>query len=129
MRTTLKASLRGTALFLLVTFGFITVAAGTMAERFKFVYDIPGADKTGHFLLMGALSFAFIAGFAGARVRGRVLSVAACVTVLLLLVTLEEATQIFFPRRNFSLRDLGASFSGVLLFAWPAALISRRTPS
>lgn len=121
-----KASLRGTAILLLLAFGVLTVAATTMAESFMFIYDIPGADKTGHFLLMGALSFAFIAGFRGSHVRGRMLSAAACVVVLLVLITIEETSQIFMEARRFSLGDLAASFSGVLLFAWPAAALSRR---
>ena len=121
-----KTSLRGTAILLLLAFGVITVAATTMAESFMFIYDIPGADKTGHFLLMGALSFAFIAGFRGSHVRGRMLSAAACVVVLLVLITIEETSQIFMEARRFSLGDLAASFSGVLLFAWPAAALSRR---
>ena len=122
----MKASLRGTAIVLLVVFALVTVAASTMAERFKFIYDIPGADKTGHFVLMGALSFAFVAGFSGARVGGRVLSALACVALLLVLVVVEESTQVFFPARRFSLQDLGASVAGILVFAWPGAMLSRR---
>ena len=122
----MKASLRGTAILLLVAFGVITIAATTMAESFKFIYDIPGADKTGHFLLMGALSFAFVAGFRGSRIRGRMLSAAACVVLLLALITIEETAQIFMEARRFSLVDLVASFSGVLLFAWPAVTVSRK---
>lgn len=122
----MKASLRATAILLLVAFGVLTVAATTMAESFKFIYDIPGADKTGHFLFMGALSFAFVAGFRGSRIRGRVLSAAICVVLLLTLVTIEETAQIFMEARRFSFVDLGASFSGVLLFAWPAVALSRK---
>ena len=43
-----------------------------------FVYALPGQDTTGHFVLMGLLSFLVVTGFGDARFRGHRLGAIGC---------------------------------------------------
>ncbi len=118
--------MKGAATILLATVVAISIVASLRSELFLFVYSFPGGDKTGHFLLMGALSFSVVLGFSGLRLRGRAIGPLLCTGAVLLLVALEEVTQAFLPNRQVSLFDLLASYAGVILFALVASLVWRR---
>lgn len=86
----------------------IVIAAdrGTLPPFLARLYAFPNGDKVGHFLLMGALAFALMLGL---PTKSKPLGL----VVLGLAITLEEISQLFFPRRTFSLLDLGCSLLGV----------------
>ncbi|MDA8017163.1 MAG: VanZ family protein [Thermoanaerobaculia bacterium] len=118
------------ALFMVAAVVVITVIAnvGLGATAFAFVHDVPGADLTLHFGLYALLGLAVVAW-----IWERVLHPGwrlLCVSVLVLLVAVEELSQNFLASRNFSWLDLGSSLAGlltgVLISAW---WVSRRSDS
>jgi len=99
----------------------IIVAATVLASKHGLPTAIlrrPGADKIGHFLFLGGLSF-FAVGFFGRRRWWR--------TVLALgaLSIAEEISQRYFPARTFDLRDIAANLCGVVALGYCARA---RTP-
>ncbi len=93
---------------------------GGFAYVFSWWRSIPGADKIGHFLLMGG--FAFTLNLAlGLRqftfAQRRWLWGSAIVAVI---VSLEELSQAWVPSRTFDLVDLTFDFLGILFFGWLA---------
>jgi hypothetical protein len=102
----------------------IVFAAGTRPEYFFFIYQIPGADKTGHFLLMGTFSFLVNTACSGQRISIFSLKVLKGSLMVIGLVTLEELTQLFVITRTFSLLDLGADYFGIFLFGRLAKFFS-----
>lgn len=94
----------------------IVLAAGTRPDYFFFVYQIPGADKTGHFLLMGTFSFLVNIACSGQQISIWSIRCLKGTLIVVALVTLEELTQIFILTRTFSLLDLGADYAGIFLF-------------
>jgi hypothetical protein len=92
-----------------------------------FVNQIPGRDKTVHFVVMGL--FVAVVMFSVPERRARIGSfgIPATIPLVLVLVTLEELSQIWLAHRRFALDDLISSYAGVAAFgalAWLA--ISRR---
>ena len=101
----------------------IVVAAdrGVLPGVVQQLYAFPGGDKVGHFLLMGG--FALVATLALPRPvarAGLAASVPLGALVVLVLVTLEEASQARFPGRTLSALDLAASYAGIAAGAWAA---------
>jgi len=101
----------------------LTSGAATLISPgwFRLVRHLPGGDKTGHFLIMGTVSFLVTLAFASARIRGRRLGALGCVLMVGAVVTVDEFLQLLFPTRSFSLGDLLANWLGILSFgavAW-----------
>ena len=91
------------------------------------VYNYPAGDKAGHFVLFGGLTFLAALGF-GRRARPIAgLSLPVSTLVIVVLVTLEEASQAWFPGRTASVFDLLASYVGIAAGVAAANLIERRT--
>jgi VanZ family protein len=84
---------------------------------FSLIRAIPGGDKLGHFLLMGAFAFLLNLSLSNRRVKfvGRSLLVGSMVA--LALITIEEFSQRFIPYRTFDLLDLVADYAGVFVFS------------
>ena len=87
---------------------------------------LPGGDKTGHVLIMGALAASCVLAFAGRRLRGRTLRAPTILAMVAGAVTVDEFVQSAVPTRTFDWADLGASLVGVLVIGGGAALASRR---
>ena len=87
---------------------------------------LPGGDKTGHVLIMGALAALCVLAFAGRRLRGRTLRATTILAIVGLAVTVDEFVQAAVPSRTFDWADLGASLVGVLIIGGGAALSMRR---
>jgi polysaccharide biosynthesis protein VpsQ len=107
----------------------IVVAADreTLPLLLQRVYNYPAGDKAGHFVLFGGLAFLAALGF-GRRARPVAgMSVPVSTLVIVALVTLEEASQAWFPGRTASLFDLLASYAGIAAGVAAANLIARRT--
>ena len=89
-----------------------------LPELFYDLYDFPYGDKLGHFLLMGLVSFVLSWTALASHADPKPASVIWKVSLLVaFFVTLEEFAQRFFPRRTFSLLDLGFSYAGIALAA------------
>lgn len=83
--------------------------------------SVPGSDLLGHFFLMGAFSFVVNYALSDRRVRVGGMRVPLGSAVVAGLVLAEEFSQIFLPRRSFSLADLAADAAGIVFFGWLAA--------
>jgi VanZ family protein len=114
-----RAVLPATALFgLLIVLIIVAADAGRIPKSLERLYDFPGGDKAGHFLLFGILSYLLnrsaLTLFPGREPLRVVLSVSLILTVL---IGLEEWSQSLFPARTMSLIDLLASYTGVVVFS------------
>lgn len=87
---------------------------------------IPGGDKGGHVLVLGALAAACVLAFTGARVAGHRLGAAHVLALVALGAAADELAQAFIPSRSFDLADLAASLVGIAVLGGAAALLVRR---
>ncbi len=103
------------ALLFLVFILLIILAAdtGTMPAFIRAIYNFPGGDKAGHFILYGILAFLLARAFPRQFQVGT-LSIPIATLILLIFATLEEFSQSLFSTRSFDLFDLTCSFLGIL---------------
>jgi hypothetical protein len=111
-----------TSLFSFFIVGIVIAAnADRFPQFFKPLYDFPGGDKAGHFILFGVLSFLLnkstLILFPKLNPMGLVLIVSLLLSIL---IGLEEWSQSLFPSRTMSMVDLSFSYLGVLVFAFLA---------
>jgi VanZ family protein len=100
----------------------VVIVIGADTDHFpsllKPLYDFPGGDKAGHFILFGLLSFLLnksaLILFPKRKPARLILTVS---LLLAIVIGLEEWSQSLFPSRTRSLIDLSASYAGVLVFA------------
>jgi hypothetical protein len=90
--------------------------AGRLPSVLAIFYSFHYGDKAGHFLLMGLMNFLVVLSFPVRRSANLAQSSLACSLVVGALVTLEEASQVFFSTRTASLADLASSYAGIILF-------------
>ena len=114
-----KWLLLGTLLFFLLIIAIIIVAdADQFPDFIRRLYQFPGGDKAGHFILFGILSFLLnesaLTLFPKPNPARLVLTIS---LLLAIVIGLEEWSQALFPARTMSLTDLLASYTGVALFA------------
>ena len=103
-------------LFFLVLILIVIIAnLGLGHIYFPFVYNVPGLDKIGHFLLMGILSFLVNLLLECKRVSLNQLSILTGNLWVAILATLEELSQIFLVYRAFSVVDLVFDLGGIFL--------------
>lgn len=115
-----------TFLFALFIILIIVLADTGNLGILKLVNRIPYGDKAGHFMLYGILTllidltlfqaFPFQSPKRVAVISGLILA---------LLIGLEEFSQQYFAERTFSLRDLIASYLGVIFFSVMALRIKK----
>ena len=92
--------------------------AGKFPQPLKYLYDFPGGDKAGHFILFGVLSFLLDSSALVLFPRQNSVRLVLTISLLLsILIGLEEWSQALFPARTMSITDLIASYAGVTLFA------------
>ena len=107
--------------FLFIILVIVLADMGALPRIFSWVYDFPGGDKIGHFVLYGILTFLLDLAFFQSLPHSDWKRVAVMIgLVLALLIGLEEFSQKWFVRRTFSLLDLSFSYLGVLFFSWVA---------
>ena len=101
--------------------------SGTFPEVLTFYKRIAYGDTLGHFCLMG--TFAFLAVWAtrarSTNIAGFRMPIGAA--VVLIIVILEEFSQLLVSRRSFSLTDLAADVLGITILGWIATLLFRIT--
>ena len=116
-----------TAIVALALLGIVSAADRNVLPVYvQRLYAFPGGDKLGHAILFGGLTFVAALGF-GRRI-GPVAGWRVPVSALVIatLVTLEEATQAWFPSRTASVLDLLASYIGILMGVGAAELVRQR---
>jgi len=90
----------------------------------RLVNQIPYGDKVGHFILYGILTLLIdLTLFRSFPLQSPSLLAVKCGLILALLIGAEEFSQQFFASRTSSLRDLIASYLGVIFFSWLALRI------
>lgn len=100
--------------------GVIIVAANTdnLPSLVRRLNNFPGADKAGHFILFGILSFLLNRSALVLLPKRFPARLVLTVSLLLaILIGLEEWSQSLFPARTMSLTDLFAGYGGVSVFA------------
>jgi VanZ family protein len=111
----------------LVFVSFIVFCADRRLFRsmFGFITSHPGLDKVGHFVLIGGTAFLLnlALGLREWRCLGRGWLLGS--TVVAVVCTLEEISQLWFPSRTFDLFDLAADAAGILFFGWLARRVFR----
>lgn len=93
---------------------------------FKPLRMLPYGDKIGHFLLMGFFSFLLNLALNARTVSAWKFNYLLGSLIVLVVVTLEEFSQIYVRGRTFDLTDLVADFLGIFLFGELARFICRR---
>jgi VanZ family protein len=93
---------------------------------FRFIYHIPWGDKIGHFCLMGGFSFLLNLALRARTVKIRRVNLLLGSLIVLLVVTIEEFSQIFVRGRTFDLGDLAFDFAGIVLLGEAARWLIRR---
>ena len=105
----------------------ILANTGLLPRGIRQLYDFPYGDKVGHFLLMGLINFILNWTMLASRTDPQPATVIWKVSLLFaLIVTLEEFSQQFFPRRTFSLLDLSFSYLGITAAAFLAWKLKAR---
>ncbi len=105
----------------------ILADTGNLPRCLIMVYDFPGGDKLGHFILFGLLNF-FItrAALSAFPSRSPVLVAFSAGLILALFVAAEEYSQNFFRLRTPDMIDLLAGYTGMLIGGRVALKYSQR---
>ena len=97
-----------------------------MQYLFRPVRRLPYGDKIAHFLLMGMFSLVVNLVLKARTVRVWKFSYLLGSLIVLVIVTAEEFSQIFFRWRSVDWRDLAADWAGIVIFGEIARLVCRR---
>lgn len=105
------------ASFLVVT--VLLANQGALPDWLEAFKALPGGDKTCHFLLMGSMALLLNITLHQRRIKFAGLSFLLGSTIVLLVVTIEEFSQIWLPLRSFDWGDLLADYLGIaVLGSW-----------
>ena len=102
-----------TVFVLLVTSIVVAADKGDLPNLLSAFYSFPGGDKLGHVLLMGTMSFLVNFSLTAPPASLQLRKVVKASIVIVLLVTLEEISQLWFRTRTFSFADLSFSYLGI----------------
>ena len=117
--------LTGIYIFVLAMIVFLVDRSETQ-HLFRFIYNVPGADKIGHFCLMGLFSLLLNLAFSARTIKIWKINLPLGSLIVLFVVVIEEFSQIFVSGRTFDLGDLLFDFAGILMFGELARLIVNR---
>lgn len=84
------------------------------------VYDFPYGDKVGHIVLLGLVTFPATLGMLRVLSGDPMRITLWTVGVIAALITAEEVSQAFLPKRTLDPLDLAASYLGIVVAAWLA---------
>jgi VanZ family protein len=115
----------GVYIFVLAFIIFLADRKGTR-YLLNFVGSIPYGDKLGHFLLMGGFSFLLNLVLNARTFRIWKFSYLLGSLIVLVIVTIEELSQMFVAGRTFDWSDLVFDFLGIFIFGELARYICRR---
>ena len=94
---------------------------------FRFIRKIPYGDKIGHFMLMGMFSLVINLALTARSIRIWKLNYLLGSVIVLIVVSIEETSQIFVRGRNFDLVDLLADAAGIFVFGEIARFIIKKS--
>ena len=115
------------AVYILILAGIVVLADLRETQYlFKPIRRLPYGDKIGHFLLMGFFSLMLNLALKARTFRIWRINFLLGTLIVLVIVFIEEFSQIFIRGRSFDYRDLIADFSGILIFGELARLICRK---
>lgn len=122
---------RATALYI-----FLILLIIALANQGEYIYifrnlvsQIPYGDKWGHFCLMGLLAFFVNILIACDKFKVFGLSFLKGSAIILVIVTLEEVSQIWVINRSFELLDLTFDYLGIFVFGQLAWYLTRPKPA
>jgi len=99
---------------------------GALPPYLRLLKDLPYGDKVGHFILYGILTLLVdLALFRSLPNQSPKQITFMSGLILAVLIGLEEFSQRYFADRTFSLKDLAASYLGVIFFSWLALRMRR----
>jgi VanZ family protein len=93
---------------------------------FTFVELLPLGDKIGHFCLMGMFAFLVNLTFNAKTLKFWKFKYLLGSLIVLVIVTLEEFSQIFIRGRTFDLKDLIFDYAGIFIFGETARYICQK---
>jgi polysaccharide biosynthesis protein VpsQ len=117
------------AFFLILVAIIVAADRGRLPQSLRSIYAFPGGDKVGHFVLMGIFSFLVNMALPLRPAHKPWRSLWIGTVVILVAVTLEEASQGLFRTRTLSWADLGSSYAGILSFGYGAWILRTRKQS
>lgn len=113
-------------IYILIIILIIAMAdSGQYGYVFKIIYQIPYADKLGHFILIGLLALVVNLSLQGKKIQVFGYSVLQGSAIVAALVMLEELSQFFIANRTFDLGDLLFDFIGIFVFSYIATYALR----
>jgi VanZ family protein len=105
------------------------LAVAALADRgmippwIRFIYRFQGGDWVGHFVLYGMLAYLGARAFSKClMIAGKFFPLSMLVTILL--ATVEELSQFWFPLRSPDWRDLSFGILGILAATWLATRLN-----
>lgn len=113
-KSTILWAISGAVFLSFLLYVIYSANQGTLPFFIRRLYQFPGGDKAGHFVLSGIASF-FANQLLYPRhflVFGRVFFVGSL--IVLVAITGEEVSQVFIASRTFDLVDLSCSYLGIL---------------
>ncbi|MEM7357136.1 MAG: VanZ family protein, partial [Acidobacteriota bacterium] len=116
MRQAPNSQLRRLTLAYTVALILLIVAADRGVLATSYLAGLPAADKIGHFLLFGLLSYLANSALGGQLVVWQRLEVPKGSALVCFVVALEELSQLWIVHRNFDLTDLAADLAGIWIF-------------
>ena len=118
--------MRAVAIWMAIFVAANVILAYYAPELTAYVNQIPGRDKTGHFVLMGVFALLVTSSIPDHRLRLGSFAVPAGIPLVLVAATLEELSQLWLEHRRFSYTDLLSSYAGILVFTALAAAFAAR---
>ncbi|MFM2197460.1 MAG: hypothetical protein RLZZ505_892 [Verrucomicrobiota bacterium] len=115
--------------FVLFLIAAVIIANTGNGEHFwPFIHKVRYADKAGHIVLFGTLSFLCNLAFPSRRFGRRPFLVTLTTLVLLAVISLEEISQAFIPARSCDLFDWLADLTGLAIGQLAAIALKSRFP-
>jgi hypothetical protein len=113
---TLRIKILTAIYFLLLAAIVFLVDRPATQPLFRFIYSIPYGDKIGHFCLMGVFSFLLNLALKAKAIKLGKLNLPLGSLVVLLVVVVEEFSQLWVRGRTFDVGDLLFDSAGIVLF-------------
>jgi len=115
------------AFYIFILAGIVVLADVRETQfLFRFIRRLPFGDKLGHFFLMGMFSLMVNLALSAKIVRIWKLNYLLGSLIVLMIVTVEEVSQIFVTGRTFDAGDLVADAAGVFIFGEIARFVVKK---
>ena len=116
------------AVYILMILTLVVIADLGLGKPFyELAKAVPGSDKTGHFLLMGFISFPVHLLLKNPLKRVWNIPIPSAAVFIIPIILLEELSQFFFDNRNCSTLDFACDVAGVFSFGYQAVIYKFKT--